>query len=313
MRDMNKHEETKAPVLVIMAAGMGSRYGGMKQIDPVDEEGHILMDYSIYDAKQAGFEEVVFIIKRENEADFRERIGDRIAESMRVAYAFQELTDLPGGFSVPEGRIKPWGTGHAVLAARHVIHGPFAVINADDYYGRESFSLIYRFLTQTADDALYRFAMVGYTLKKTVTENGHVARGICHVDENGCLTDITERTMIRKTPDGTAWSEDEGKTWHDVSPESLVSMNMWGFSEAMIPELEARFGAFLQKNLPANPLKCEYFLPFVVDELLQEGKAVVKVLPTQDTWYGLTYKEDKQAVTAALSSMKAKGMYPAAF
>ena len=293
-----------------MAAGMGSRYGGMKQIDPVDEAGHILMDYSIYDAKEAGFEEVVFIIKRENEADFRACIGDRISQSMHVTYAYQELTRLPDGFAVPEGRVKPWGTGHAVLCAEDVIEGPFAVINADDYYGREAFSLIYNFLEDRKDDEKYHFAMVGYTLGKTVTESGHVARGICNVDPEGYLTDITERTMIKKTPDGTAWSEDQGRTWHSVSPESLVSMNMWGFSADMITELKNRFKGFLEASLPVNPVKCEYFLPFVVDELLKEGKATVKVLPTADTWYGMTYREDKENVMEALKKMREDGSYP---
>ena len=302
--------EKKKPVLVIMAAGMGSRYGGMKQIDPVDEAGHILMDYSIYDAKEAGFEEVVFIIKRENEADFRACIGDRISQSMHVTYAYQELTRLPDGFAVPEGRVKPWGTGHAVLCAEDVIEGPFAVINADDYYGREAFSLIYNFLEDRKDDEKYHFAMVGYTLGKTVTESGHVARGICNVDPEGYLTDITERTMIKKTPDGTAWSEDQGRTWNYVSPESLVSMNMWGFSADMITELKNRFKGFLEASLPVNPVKCEYFLPFVVDELLKEGKATVKVLPTADTWYGMTYREDKENVMEALKKMREDGSYP---
>ena len=306
-------EKTGKPVLVIMAAGMGSRYGGMKQIDPVDTQGHILMDYSIYDAKRAGFEEVVFIIKHENEKTFREKIGDRIAGSMRVRYAFQRLEDLPDGFDVPEGRVKPWGTGHAVLAARDVIDGPFAVINADDYYGSEAFSLIYDFLTTHRDDSMYRYAMVGYTLANTVTDSGHVARGVCRVDAQGSLESITERTMIIRTPNGTAYSEDKGRTWTDIAPDSLVSMNMWGFTHSLLPELKERFSAFLEEKLPADPLGCEYFLPFVVDELLRERKASVSVLPTSQTWYGMTYQKDKQMVMDAIASMQREGKYPTAF
>ena len=296
-----------------MAAGMGSRYGGMKQIDPVDDQGHIIMDFSLFDARRAGFEKVIFIIKRENEKAFREAVGDRIARQMQVAYAFQELTDIPEGFEVPEGRVKPWGTGHAVLAARDIIDGPFAVINADDYYGPQAFSLIYDRLCSCDDDDKYRYAMVGYVLKNTVTENGHVARGVCQTDENGMLEGIVERTMIIKTATGTAYSEDQGQTWTEISPESLVSMNMWGFTASMMKELKERFPAFLKQGIEQNPLKCEYFLPFVVDELLKEGKAEAKVLRTEDKWYGMTYKEDKQTVIDAVSRFKKEGLYPEEF
>ena len=296
-----------------MAAGMGSRYGGMKQIDPVDDQGHIIMDFSLFDARRAGFEKVIFIIKRENEKAFREAVGDRIARQMQVAYAFQELTDIPEGFEVPEGRVKPWGTGHAVLAARDIIDGPFVVINADDYYGPQAFSLIYDRLCSCDDDDKYRYAMVGYVLKNTVTENGHVARGVCQTDENGMLEGIVERTMIIKTATGTAYSEDQGQTWTEISPESLVSMNMWGFTASMMKELKERFPAFLKQGIEQNPLKCEYFLPFVVDELLKEGKAEAKVLRTEDKWYGMTYKEDKQTVIDAVSRFKKEGLYPEEF
>lgn len=300
----------KKPVLVIMAAGMGSRYGGLKQIDPVDDQGHIIMDFSIYDAVQAGFEKVIFIIKKENEKDFRERIGSRLEGQLETAYVFQELTNLPEGFSVPEGRVKPFGTGHAVLSCIHEIDGPFAVINADDYYGKEAFREIYRYLTENQDDEKYRYAMVGYVLENTLTDNGYVARGVCETDAQGHLVDIVERTHIEKRPGGAAYTEDEGATWKQLPADSVVSMNMWGFQASMMRELKERFGKFLEENLKINPLKCEYFLPFVVNELLQEGKATVQVLKSMDKWYGVTYKEDKAAVVAAIQGMKDRGLYP---
>ena len=301
----------RKPVLVIMAAGMGSRYGGLKQMDPVDEQGHIIIDFSIYDAVQAGFEEVVFIIKRENEADFREVIGERIGQHVKVHYVYQQLEDLPEGYSVPEGRVKPWGTGHAVLSCIYALHdAPFAVINADDYYGKEAFRLIYEYLESHSDDEKYRFAMVGYAIKNTVTENGHVARGVCRTDENHFLTEIVERTHIEKRGDGAAYTEDEGNTWTVLDPDTVVSMNMWGFSNRILDELQARFPAFLDENLTQNPLKCEYFLPFVVEELLKENKATVEVLNTPDKWYGVTYREDKPMVMEAVRRMKAAGAYP---
>ena len=301
------------PVLVIMAAGMGSRYGGLKQIDPVDEQGHIIMDYSLYDARMAGFKKVIFIIKEENQEVFHQQVGSRVEKNMEVVYVHQKLTDLPEGYAVPEGRVKPWGTAHAVLSARKVLDGPFAVINADDYYGRTAFSLIYDYLSSHHDDDRYHYAMVGYILRNTVTENGHVARGVCGVDQQGFLKTITERTMIEKTESGTAYSEDGGTSWTEISPDSLVSMNMWGFSHSFMPELERRFSAFLDANLPVNPVKCEYFLPFVVDELLKEGLADVQVLATPDKWYGMTYREDKQTVTEAMKEFTRAGVYPEVF
>jgi len=302
--------DNRKPVLVIMAAGMGSRYGGMKQIEAVDEKGHIIMDYSISDALLAGFEEVVFIIKEENEKIFREVVGERISKKMRVSYAFQKLENLPDGFDVPEGRVKPWGTAHAVLSAKQYLNGPFAVINADDYYGPEAFRLIYDYLTNHKDDEKYRYAMVGYVLENTVTDSGYVARGVCQVDSESFLSDIVERTRIIKTQDGTAFSEDDGQTWTSIDPKSLVSMNMWGFSGSFVKELDNRFAAFLRDHLPVNPLKCEYFLPFVVDALLKEGKATVQVLPTPDKWYGMTYKEDRDMVVQALADLRRGGQYP---
>lgn len=293
-----------------MAAGMGSRYGGLKQIDPIDSQGHIIMDFSIYDAVKAGFEKVVFIIKKENEADFKERIGDRIAEQVQVEYVFQELGNLPEGYAVPEGRVKPWGTGHAVLSALPVIDGPFAVINADDYYGQQAFQLIYDYLTTHEDGVKYQYTMVGYLLKNTLTENGHVARGICETDADGKLTGITERTRIEKHEDGPAYTEDDGATWTGLPEDTVVSMNMWGFTNSMLKELDARFAAFLKENLSKNPQKCEYFLPFVVDELIREGKAEVNVLKSHDRWYGVTYKEDKPMVVKAIQGLKDAGLYP---
>ena len=299
----------KKPVLVIMAAGMGSRYGGLKQIDPVDDQGHIIMDFSIYDAMKAGFEKVIFIIKKENEKDFRETIGDRISKKIEVAYVYQELSNLPEGVAIPEGRVKPWGTGHAVLCAANEINAPFAVINADDYYGADAFKKIYHFLTSTEDDSKYRYAMVGYRLENTLTENGHVARGVCSTDKSGYLTDITERTRIEKRENGPAFTEDDGATWTELPGDAVVSMNMWGFSESFLIELRRRFPQFLETICKENPLKGEYFLPSVVSSLLEENAATVTVLKTEDKWYGVTYKEDKPVVMEAVGKMEAQGLY----
>lgn len=302
----------KKPVLVVMAAGMGSRYGGLKQIDPVDKEGHIIMDFSIFDAVKAGFEKVVFIIKKENEQAFRTAIGDRLSEKIKVSYVFQELTNLPEGYVVPERRVKPWGTGHAIMSCMGEIDGPFVVINADDFYGSHAFQVAYDYLTTHQDEeGIYRYMMVGYRLENTLTDNGHVARGVCEMDAQGYLADIHERTHIEKRGNGAAYTEDEGKTWIPISGDATVSMNMWGFSESILGELQSRFSAFLEENLKKNPLKCEYFLPFVVDELLKEGRATVAVEKSQDKWFGVTYKEDKPMVMAAIQNLKDQGVYPA--
>ncbi|MDD3205445.1 MAG: sugar phosphate nucleotidyltransferase [Lachnospiraceae bacterium] len=300
----------KKPVLVIMAAGMGSRYGGLKQIDPIDEQGHIIMDFSIYDAVKAGFEKVIFIIKKENEADFREVIGNRLSKFMEVAYVFQDILNIPKEFQVPEGRVKPWGTGHAVLSCINEIDGPFAVINADDYYGQSAFSAIYNYLTTHPDDEKYRYAMVGYIIENTLTENGHVARGVCEIDNNGHLSGLHERTRIEKDGDKTEYTEDDGATWITIPAGSMVSMNMWGFHESILQELKDRFPEFLREGLASNPMKCEYFLPNVVGNLLEEGKATAAVLKSTDRWYGVTYKEDKPVVIAAMQELKDKGVYP---
>lgn len=300
----------KKPVLVIMAAGMGSRYGGLKQIEPIDEEGHIIMDFSIYDAKRAGFEKVVFIIKEEFEEEFRSSIGDRISGFMEVTYVYQKIENLPEGFEVPEGRVKPFGTGHAILSCKDVVDGSFAVINADDYYGVHALQEIYTYLAGNEDDNTYRYAMVGYRVANTLTENGSVSRGVCVTDENEYLTGITERTHIERKEDGIFYTEDNGETWNHIEDASIVSLNMFGFTKSLLNELEERFPVFLKKNLEVSPMKCEFFLPTVVDELIVEGKATVKVLKSEDKWYGITYKEDRQSVVDAVKQMKEEGVYP---
>lgn len=301
----------KKPVLVVMAAGMGSRYGGLKQIDPVGNHGQLIIDYSIYDAKRAGFDTVVFVIKHEIEQTFHEAIGDRLSKFINVKYAYQQLDDLPAGYTVPDGRVKPWGTCHAVLAARNIVDGPFAVVNADDYYGPEGFREIYQYLESHPDsDNCYEFAMVGYLLGNTVTEHGHVARGICEEDENNYLLKVTEHTHIEKMCADARYTEDDGKTWTEVPGSTIVSMNLWGFTNSFLKEAEARFPKFLDNAVKTNPLKAEYFLPSVVTELLEEGKARVKVLRSADKWYGVTYKEDKPCVVAAIAEKTAGGLYP---
>ena len=299
------------PVLVVMAAGMGSRYGGLKQLDPVGNHGQLIIDYSIYDARRAGFETVVFVIKRELEDAFKAAIGDRLSKVIDVRYAYQELSDLPEGYSVPEGRVKPWGTCHAILAARDVVDGPFAVVNADDYYGPEGFREIYNYLAANPDrPGCYEFAMVGYRLGNTVTENGSVARGICEEDEHNFLVRVTERTRIEAEGADARFTEDGGETWTHLSGDTVVSMNLWGFTGSFMDEARARFPAFLDKTLAENPLKGEYFLPSVVTQLLDEHKARVKVLRSADKWYGVTYREDRPVVLKAIADMTASGLYP---
>lgn len=297
------------PVLVVMAAGMGSRYGGLKQMDPMGTNGELIIDFSLYDAYRAGFRKAVFIIKREMEADFREIMDGRAARKMEISYAFQELTDIPEGFEIPADRVKPWGTGHAVLAARELVDAPFAAINADDYYGVSGFASIYDFLKNAEDDDYYRYCMVGYQVENTLTEHGSVARGVCSADENGFLTDIVERTKIFWRNGEIVFTEDD-QTFTKVEKGTPVSMNLWGFTPGFMKELSAGFPAFLETTLKENPLKGEYFLPFVVDRLIREGKATVQVLTSADRWYGVTYKEDKEQVVEALRKMKEDGLYP---
>lgn len=298
------------PTLVILAAGMGSRYGGLKQIDPVDDKGHKIIDFSIYDALRAGFGKVVFIIKKENEKDFRELVGDAVSRHMPVEYVYQELSRVPEGFQIPEGRVKPWGTAHAILCCKGVVKEPFAVINADDYYGRSAYGELYRFLTTHQDDDKYRYAMVGYRLGNTLTENGSVARGVCVTDENGFLVQIAERTKIVKTAEAAAYTEDDGKSWTPLPLDTPVSMNMWAFSPSILTELEAAVERFFAQEVEKNPLKAECFLPIEVDKLLKSGKATVEVLHSADKWFGVTYKEDKPFVMDSIAKLKAAGVYP---
>ncbi|MCI9158202.1 MAG: NTP transferase domain-containing protein [Lawsonibacter sp.] len=297
------------PVLVIMAAGMGSRYGGLKQLDPVGGHGQLIIDYSIFDARRAGFETVVFVIKPEIEAEFKEAIGDRVSKAMEIRYVYQRKEDLPEGYTVPAGRTKPWGTAHAALAAREIVDGPFAVINADDYYGPEAYQKIYNYLSTHQDGDVYEYVMVGYLLKNTVTENGTVARGVCRETADHCLAQVTERTKIEKG-EPPRYTEDDGKTWTELPGDTIVSMNLWGFTRSFLDEALARFPAFLDKTLAEDPEKGEYFLPTVVSQLIDEGKARVKVLRSQDKWYGVTYREDKPAVVAAIAEKTASGLYP---
>ena len=298
------------PVLVVMAAGMGSRYGGMKQIDPVGPNGQVIMDYSLYDARRAGFETVVFVIKHEIEDAFKAAIGDRVSKVMQVHYAFQQLDELPVGYTIPEGRAKPWGTCHAVLAAKPFIDGPFAVVNADDYYGPEAFRVMYEYLSTHSDGELYDYCMVSYLLQNTVSENGSVARGVCQPNPDGTLHSVTERTRIETYAGGIHYTEDGGESWTDLPGETPVSMNLWGFGKSFLEEADRRFAGWLDENLAKNPLKCEYFLPLVVTELLEEGKARVQLLHSADKWYGVTYREDKPVVVDAIARMTREGLYP---
>ncbi len=295
------------PILVIMAAGLGSRFGGLKQIAPVDAQGHLLIDYSIFDAIQAGFGKVVCIIKPELEQDFNEVIVNRLRGRVDVQYAYQTIDKLPEGYTVPEGRTKPWGTAHAVLCAKDLIDAPFCVINADDFYGRSAFETIARFLTTEVSES--RHAMVGYRIENTLTENGSVARGVCNVDANGMLVCINERTSIIPKVGGAAYTED-GEHYTFVPAGTKVSMNMWGFHHSILNEIEGRFPAWLTENVAKNPMKCEYFLPLIPNLLLQEHKATVTVLPTAEKWYGVTYAADMPKVQSALAAMREAGVYP---
>lgn len=298
----------KKPILIVMAAGMGSRYGGLKQIDAIDQDGYTIIDYSLFDAKRAGFETVIFVIRKENEQVFKEAIGYRIEKIMNVYYVYQNLADIPISYCVPENRVKPWGTAHAVYCCRHFIEGPFAVINADDYYGVESFGMIYDYLSQYCQYSTKEIAMVGYCIEKTLSENGSVARGICEVNEYGFVNHITERTQIRS--DGNEILYHEDGSWHSLKNGTIVSMNLWGFHQDIIREIVERMSCFLKQNLNSNPLQCEYFLPEVVNDLLEDKIVKLKVLKTPCQWYGMTYQADKAIVKNAISKMKIDGVYP---
>ena len=301
------------PILVVMAAGMGSRYGGLKQIDPVGSHHEAILDYSIYDAHEAGFDTVVIIIKKAIEKDFMETVGARLKNApVEIRYAFQELDRLPEGYAVPEGRVKPWGTSHAVLCARDAIgSAPFAVINADDYYGKAAFKVIYDYLSTHSDGEKYNYCMVGYEVGKTVTENGSVARGVCETDDNDHLVRVTERTRIEKYADGIHYTEDGGNTWVDLPEHTKVSMNLWGFTPGFLQEIANRFPAFLDQAIKAQNPKAEFFLPTTVSELLAENKAEVTVLHSPDQWYGVTYAADKTVVVNAMKQFTEQGLYPA--
>lgn len=295
------------PTLIIMAAGMGSRFGGNKQIAPVDDAGHIIIDFSIYDALRAGFGKAVCVIKPEMEADFRRAIGDSISKHIELRYAWQTLDNLPEGFAVPEGRQKPWGTGHAVLCALGEIDGPFAVINADDFYGAGAFRAAGDFLSAPGDADEH--AMVGYNIENTLTENGSVSRGVC-AGQDGYLTDITERTTIEPRPGGAAFTEDGGATWTFIPAGTPVSMNLWAFREGVLEAFPRMFAEFMRNDVPQNPVKAEFYLPNVPKALIAEGRGRVRLLNTDERWYGMTYREDAEKVRAAIAGMKARGLYP---
>ena len=302
----------KKPVLVVMAAGMGSRYGGLKQIDPVGSHGEAILDYSLFDAHEAGFETAVIIIKKAIEADFMATVGARLQNCpMEIRYAYQEITkEVPADFAIPADRVKPWGTSHAVLCAKDEIDGaPFAVINSDDYYGKSAFREIYNYLCGAADGKVFDYCMVGYQLGNTVTDNGSVARGVCEVNDENYLTTINERTRIEKYEGGIHYTED-GENWTDLAFDTPVSMNMWGFTPSFLPELKKNFPSFLRQVVPGNPAKAEYLLPGSVAALLADGRATVKVLRSADKWYGVTYAADKPQVVAALKAMTEAGLYP---
>lgn len=295
--------------LVIMAAGMGSRYGGLKQIDPVGPEGEIILDYSVYDAIEAGFTKVVFVIKHAIEKDFKEVIGNKYDGKVKIEFAFQDINNIPEGYTVPDGRTKPWGTGHAILSCKDIVDGPFAVINADDFYGKETFRALYNELTREKEEnGKYQFCMAGFKIENTLTENGHVARGVCETDGN-MLTGIKERTKIIKDGDKIKYTEDDGESWTEIQKGTTVSMNLWGFTADIFDELQKGFAAFFEKN-KADLSKCEYYIPFAVDDLIKDGKAQVTVVVTNEKWYGVTYKADKPTVEKALREKTEAGVYP---
>ena len=302
----------KETALVIMAAGIGSRFGGgIKQLEPVGPNGEIIMDYSIYDALKAGFDKIVFIIRKDLEKDFREIIGNRIEKVAKVEYAFQEISDLPEGFSVPEGRTKPWGTGQAVLSAKKLVNGPILVINADDYYGKEGFQKIHDYMVEHMDEdgQVYDMCMGGFILRNTLSDNGTVTRGVCVLNEDGSLKDVTETYEIRMNEDGTMQAQDEQGSPVKVQADQHVSMNMWGLPASFMDELEKGFPEFLA-GLKEGDVKAEYLLPKIIDKLVKEGRAKVAVLETRDKWFGVTYKEDKETVVSSIRSLIADGVYP---
>lgn len=285
--------------LIVMAAGMGSRFGGLKQIEPVGKNGEAILDFTVYDAIKAGFTKVVFVIKHAIENDFKEFVGSRIAKKIKVEYIFQEIDKLPDGFTAPDDRQKPWGTAHAILCCKDVVNEPFAVVNADDFYGRSALQKVADFLKQEENN----YCMVGFRLANTLTENGSVSRGVCEIDNQNCLTRVTERTKIIDCK----YTEDDGKTWETLSPDTVVSMNLWGFMPDIFEFIEKGFKEFLKTNI--NLPKSEYYLPTVVSSLIDNGQKNVEVLVAEDKWYGITYKEDKQKVVNAIGAMIDAGIY----
>ncbi len=296
--------------LVIMAAGIGSRFGGgIKQLEPVGPGGEIIMDYSIHDALEAGFDKVVFIIRKDLEKDFKEVIGNRIEKITEVAYAYQELTNLPEGFHLPEGRTKPWGTGQAVLSIKGLVDGPFAVINSDDYYGKECFKNMHRYMTEEMDTErkIYDICMSGFILANTLSENGTVTRGVCQASPDGSLQEVKETYQIRMTPDGLVGADENGARI-ELDASQPVSMNMWGLPASFLDELERGFPEFLA-SVPDGDIKKEYLLPRIIDKLIKSGQATVKILNTPDKWFGVTYKEDKEQVVNAIRGLIEAGIY----
>ncbi len=296
------------PSLAILAAGMGSRFGGLKQITPIGDNGELIIDFSVYDAIRAGFKKIVFIIKKENEEDFERLIGGKIRPFAQVEYVYQSLDDIPDGEQVPQGRTKPWGTGHAALCCRNAIREPFAVINADDYYGQQAFQVLYNYLSNAQDDEICHYAMVGYQLGNTLTENGCVSRGICRENPAHYLTDITERTKIVRRGDVAVFVEEDRE--QELPLDTIVSMNMWAFTPSALTGLEREFAEFFRNRVKDDPMKAEFYLPSAVDSMLKAGKADVQVLRSPDKWYGVTYREDSDSVAAAMRAMKAEGKYP---
>lgn len=298
--------------LVILAAGLGSRYGGLKQLDPMTDAGNFIIDFSVYDAIRAGFDQAVFIIKRENLEQFRETIGNRIAKKIKVKYVFQDANDLPSGLKLPAGRTKPWGTGHAVWCARDLVTDNFAVINADDFYGAETFRHLAEHLSKPNLSGIpAHHCMVGFRAGNTLTENGTVSRGVCEVGEDGRLIRVTERTKVEKRGRGAAYLDDDGTTWIGLPFDTIVSMNCWGFTPDLFRHLETELRGFYEAAVPTNPLKCEFYLPFAVQAQMEAGLCDVAVYPTESVWQGVTYQEDKPHVKAAIADLIANGEYPA--
>jgi NDP-sugar pyrophosphorylase family protein len=298
--------------LVVLAAGAGSRYGGLKQIDPVGPNGELLIDYSIYDALRAGFGKVVFVINRRIDNSFREVIGKRLEKQIETSYVYQEVDSLPADLNVRGNRTKPWGTAHATWVAREVVDTPFAVINADDFYGRGSYALMFEYLTQVQTKReVNEFCMAGFRLDRTVSEYGHVSRAICEVDHNGYLKDINERTWIEQFNDSIQYSEDRGLTWVELPVDSVVSMNLWGFAPSVFNELENGFRAFMDQGMLGVD-EAEYYLPLAVKDLVSHNKARVRVLSTEENWFGVTYQQDKNKVKLEIGNLILRGEYPQA-